>query len=149
MSESTSSIRTTRGDLSIQSLTGWVMFSLVAVSIACVFFTELPPLCAGLLAWLAGMLLFRKRRGLQRVQILIMLSLGSLGLLWSLINDQDVRFIEQALTANHSLIAMLLAVSFLRLVTTPGSAEAESLPTGRSAIWRTLLGVHAFAAAIK
>lgn len=43
---------------------------------------------------------------------------------------------------------MLASVSFLKLITVPSTDEAETLPTGKQALWRTLLGVHLFGAVI-
>ena len=43
---------------------------------------------------------------------------------------------------------MLAAVSFLRMVTRTGAAPSEELPTGRSAIYQTLIATHLFSAII-
>ena len=55
--------------------------------------------------------------------------------------------LEQALGQNQPILAMLAAVSFLKLLNRPADA-AEELPRGRGAFLRTLIGVHLFGAAI-
>lgn len=131
-----------------QIITGWLLFSLILLSIAHGVSAAVPELLIGVLAWLAGSLLFAQVRGLARLQIFIMLGIGSVGIAWGLFAGSDLHFLQQALLANQSLIAMLLAVSFLRLVTALGTDPNEVLPSGKAALWKNLLGMHVFASVI-
>jgi len=101
---------------------------------------------SGVFVWLAGLLLFPRIRGILRIQVLVIGTVGALTLLWG---TQGQLFPwSKLLAVNHSLIAMLVAVSFLRLVTSFKADPQERLPSGRLALCRTLLGVHLFGAVI-
>ncbi|MCG8125649.1 MAG: hypothetical protein N0E55_17070, partial [Candidatus Thiodiazotropha taylori] len=52
------------------------------------------------------------------------------------------------MSGNALLLSMLAAVSFLRLITRPDTQAGERLPSGKRAVWSTLLGVHLFGAVI-
>ncbi len=53
-----------------------------------------------------------------------------------------------ALTSNQNLIALLISVSFLRLVTQTNTLENEQLPYGNRALRRTLFGTHLFSSVL-
>lgn len=129
------------------TLAGWLLFGMILLSIGHGLYPGLPRLWAGMAAWGAGLLLFPAVTGMQRGQVLIMFLLGLAGIAWAAQTGGDPK-IEAALSANQSLLAMLAAVSFLRLITQPGADPEESRPRGRRALWRTLLGVHLFGAVI-
>jgi hypothetical protein len=76
-----------------------------------------------------------------------MLLIGGSGLLWGRSTQGDAAF-EQAIVANQALLAMLASVSFLKMITLPSTGQDEVLPTGKNALWRTLLGIHFFGAVI-
>ena len=106
-----------------------------------------PPWPAGLVAWIAGWLLWGRASGGQRIQVLILSGLGVIGLLWGWwrgVNPDLIRVLDQ----NHALLAMLAAVTFLRLVSLPGSTSRQEDASGWSAYLRTLTGIHFFGAAI-
>jgi hypothetical protein len=125
---------------------GWLMVLAVAGSIgAGLGLAELRPV-AGAGFWVAGLLLWRRLQGLQRTQTLAMLSVGLGGLL--LAPDVHRPSWIQAMAGNQALLAMLASVTFLRLVSLPAAERDTRLPTGRPALWRTLLGVHLFGAVI-
>ncbi|WP_210397300.1 hypothetical protein [Motiliproteus sediminis] len=105
------------------------------------------PFWPGVLFWIAGGVLFARLSLIQRSQTLVMFGLGGLAAVAGLVRDADPALLWRALYANQSLIAMLGAVAFLRLVTRV-DAEVRPLPRGRPALWRTLLGVHLFGAVI-
>ncbi len=126
-------------------LIGWLMLAAVLLSVGHgLGLTD--ALWSGVCAWLAGLLLFSRVAGLLRIQVLVIMTLGTLALWWGA-QDQAVPW-GRLLTVNHNLIAMLMAVSFLRLMTSFKTDPQEQLPTGRKALWRTLLGVHLFGAVI-
>lgn len=116
----------------LSSLGGWSMLAALA----------------GCFAWFAASRLFGRLSRLQQGQVLVMLLMGLAGLGWGQLRGAGATWWWQALEANQGLLAMLVAVSFLRLVAVPDLATGDALPIGRKALWKTLLGVHAFGAVI-
>ena len=139
---------------------GWLLLVAVLLSIASGF-GLLEPYWSGIFLWLGGALLFARVGGVLRIQVLIIGSVGVLTLAWGVVGSGALGPIAlesearpwpwpwlRLLAVNHNLIAMLIAVSFLRLVTSLKIDPQERLPTGRRALCRTLLGVHLFGAVI-
>ena len=112
----------------IATLTGWV-----------------PLLYAGIPAWVAGLLVWPVTPRRTQIQGMILIAIGIAGLLVSAAHGAAIDW-RHAISGNAALIAMLAAVSFLRLITTP--ARAEAMPRGGHSLWRTLLGVHLFGAVV-
>ncbi len=129
------------------ALAGYVLAGLVLLSVANGFDPDFPRWPAGVAAWCAGAMLARYLTGVLRIQVVAMLALGVAGLLWGSLQGANPR-LEQAVSANQALLAMLAGVSFLRLIALPRAGRGESLPVGARALWRTLLGVHFFGAII-
>ncbi|MCG8427633.1 MAG: hypothetical protein MI754_09785 [Chromatiales bacterium] len=128
-------------------IAGWLMLGMIVLSILHGLVPEVPRLYAGIAAWTAGLLLMGHLQGLQRTQTVIMFLLGSAGLLYGMTTLPGISF-EKAIATNQALLAMLAAVSFLRLITLPTADKLETNPTGSAALWRTLFGVHLFGAVI-
>ncbi|WP_078486515.1 hypothetical protein [Solemya velesiana gill symbiont] len=120
---------------------------MILLSITHGLYSEVPRSLAGIAAWIAGALLFVQVKGLGRTQALVLLGVGLAAMTWGVANGAAVP-LEKALSTNQALLAMLAAVSFLRLVILPEATTEEQLPTGPKALWRTLLGVHFFGAVI-
>jgi hypothetical protein len=102
---------------------------------------------AGIIAWSACLLLWPRLSRRQSVVVLLLLAAGIGGIAWGMAGGR-AGLVERALTQNTPLVAMLIAVSFLQLVSTARGAGDESLDTGRFALLRTLVGVHLFGAVI-
>lgn len=81
------------------------------------------------------------------IQIVILLSLGSLGFVWAAIHGHSIN-LNHVLTKNHLLLTMIISVSFLRLVSLPDASKDEVLPKGPRAYLRTMLGLHLFGSVI-
>jgi hypothetical protein len=98
-------------------------------------------------AWLAGILLWERAGRRTRIQVLVLAGLGlaAMGLAWARGGRVDPGL---ALAGNAMLIAMLAAVTFLRLVTHAEPEAGQAPPRGRPAVWSTLFGVHLFGAVI-
>ncbi|MFT5722261.1 MAG: hypothetical protein ACI9W6_002587 [Motiliproteus sp.] len=124
---------------------GWLLLVAVLLSIAHGLGLVAAP-WSGVFIWMAGGLLFARVSGILRIQVLVIGVIGVLTLGWGT-QGQALPW-SNILAVNHSLIAMLVAVSFLRLVTSFKVDSQERLPTGRLALCRTLLGVHLFGAVI-
>ena len=79
--------------------------------------------------------------------MLLMLLVGVVGMGYAA-GVGGVLPLEKALATNQALLAMLAAVSFLRLISLPEVDAGEADPRGRGALWRTLFGVHLFGSVI-
>lgn len=137
---------TVTGALGRHALAGILMFMALLAAVGAVLFPAIPTMVSGILAWSAALLLWPNVKFQQRLQSTIMLSLGAAGLLWA--SQFQALDWQAALTANRNLIAMLGAVTFLRLVATSTLRCGHTHPTGTHALVRTLLGVHLFGAVI-
>jgi hypothetical protein len=130
------------------ALAGWL---LLAAIIAAVAYTLLPAVVpktlAGLLTWLAGLLLWPEIPPRTRRQVVILACIGAAGIAWGMLSGRAPDW-RMMLDGNALLLGMLAAVSFLRLITRPDTEAGEKLPSGRRAVWSTLLGVHLFGAVI-
>ncbi|WP_455385480.1 hypothetical protein [Acidihalobacter prosperus] len=108
---------------------------------------HVPKLLVAAPAWLAAALLWMRAAPRTRKQAGVLGCIGLAGLGWGATHagriDPQLIFGSNAL-----LIAMLAAVSFLRLVTRPSAQKVERTAHGRKALWSTLLGVHLFGAVI-
>ncbi len=132
---------------STAGLAGGLMLLAVLLSIANGVGTGQAGLLPGIVFWLAGLLLARRVTGLQRTQILLMVLVGAAGLLYVGLGGGEV-LLAKALSSNQALLAMLVGVSFLRLISLPEVDAGEADPKGVGALWRTLLGVHLFGSVI-
>ena len=103
---------------------------------------------AGLLGWIAALLLSDRLGRRQRIQCTWLIGLGIAGVAWGALHGAPLD-LAQILAGNQGLISLLAAVSFLRLVTRPDAGNCDTAPPrGRKALWRTLIGVHLFGAVI-
>ena len=108
---------------------------------------EFPSWPAGLCGWIAGVMLWHRTSFGQRIQVSILIGLGIAGLVWGWQRGGEVE-LERLIDQNHALLAMLVAVSFLRLVSMLDVNETGARPQGWAAYLRTLLGIHFFGATI-
>ena len=121
---------------------GWTLAGVIALALAAALFDPWPAWPAGLLVWLAAALLLGSLKGAQRRQVRAMFALGLIGLTVGLLRGADLRYLLQALGANQTVIAMLMGVSFLRLVSGGDSDGPDTRPVGKAALIRTLIGGH-------
>lgn len=129
-----------------ERLGGWTLVAFVVLVMAHQIRPAVPLEAAGVLGWTAALLLWRRLSAKQRIPVLAMLLLGAAGIIAGAPLGEEA-LVRQALTQNNALVAMLIAVSFLQLVTLARPTE-EALPHGRRALGRTLLGVHLFGGVI-
>ena len=127
-----------------EALAGFLLTLMIAASVL----PGISLLPAGMLGWSAALLLSRRLGWRQRIQTGWLLGLGVAGMAWGVLQGGSLP-LDQALAGNQGLVSLLAAVSFLRLVTRPEAANADvPPPRGRTALWRTLIGVHLFGAVI-
>lgn len=131
----------------VYSIAGISVFCLILFFIAHGLGLSVPVYTPALFAWLAAGLLFHKLKGQQRLQVVIIATLGGGGIVWSMVFG-EVTNLSQAIYTNQGLLAMLASVSFLRLITQTGVGEEGVLPTGKRALKQTLLGSHLFSTVI-
>ncbi|MDH3638054.1 MAG: hypothetical protein OES09_06265 [Gammaproteobacteria bacterium] len=130
-----------------RAVAGTMLALMSALAVLHGAFPTLPAWPAGAAAWLAGVLLWRDVSAGQRLQVAVLTALGVAGLVWVSRIGMHIDLIG-VIDQNHALLAMLAAVSFLRLVSMPVNNDAESPPRGPQAYLRTLFGIHLFGAAI-
>ncbi|KAB7628174.1 hypothetical protein [Alkalilimnicola sp. S0819] len=130
-----------------RSAAGLLLALALLLAIVHAYYPLLPRWLAGAAGWGAGLLLLPDLASRVRWQAGILLVLGLLGLLAGWRGGVAVPW-QQALAGNSLLIAMLTAVSFLRLISEPAADAAERPPRGRRALGSTLLGLHLFGAVI-
>lgn len=102
---------------------------------------------AGILGWIAALLLSDRLGQRQRRQSAWLIGLGLAGTGWSALHGAPPNWM-QLLASNQGLVSLLAAVSFLRLATRPEVVRLATPLTGRRALWRTLISVHLFGAVI-
>ena len=131
------------------TLAGWLLLWVVIAAVLAVIVPGISAAIAGGLIWLVALLLKGGGiKGAQRIQVIVMLTVGALGLAAGLVNGADSRHLLRALEANQMVIAMLIGVSFLRLVTAGELNASDTLPKGRKALLSTLAGPHLFGSVI-
>lgn len=133
--------------LSIHRLAAWMLLGGVVLAIAGQLLPGYPVWTTGVLTWAACLLL---AGGLVRRQVAIVLVLfgfGCAGIAWGTASGAE-GLVKRALALNIPLIAMLIGVSFLRLISVSPATVEEPLSTGKGALARTLVGVHLFGAVI-
>jgi len=128
-----------------RSVAGLLLCGMLAWSILAGLVPAVPVWPGGLCAWVALLLLLRDTAAHQRWVMAIMLAVGAAGLACARLHGQAVSW-SAPLTANQELLAMLAAVTFLRLVTP--LSRAHGTTRGYPSFVRTLLSTHLFSAVI-
>lgn len=111
------------------------------------FLEDFPMIYAGLPAWVAGLLLWSRVPWRSKLQAMALSLIGALGALFGYAAGGQVIWTE-AVAGNAGLIALLAAVSFLRLITVPRQGQVVTRPRGPRSAVATLLGVHFFGAVV-
>ncbi|BAO43857.1 conserved hypothetical protein [Thiolapillus brandeum] len=128
-------------------LGGWCLLGLACLAVAHAVLPAVPLWMPVSLGWVALILLAPRLCSLQGLQFLILLIGGCLagGIAWHRGQSPDI---IRLLGANTGLVALLVGVSFLRLVSLPREGHEAAAPVGRRAFAQTLLGTHLFSAVI-
>jgi hypothetical protein len=128
-------------------LAGISIFLMTLLSVAAAVNPAVSPLLTAIFAWIAAFFLIMRLPRAMVMQISLMLVTGIACIVWSLDDLEQVPVIKM-LSANHQLLAVIAAVSFLRLITQPDISNDESLPIGKLAVLKTLWGLHLFSSVI-
>jgi len=125
-----------------RSIAGWLLFLTIIGSVAVGFSKQVSELLPGLLIWLSAVLLIPDLKKNQRWQLGTLMAVGIVGLVVGEYRTGDSQFLWRAAGANQLITSMLLAVSFLRVVNNMTAHEYMPLPSGKTALLKTLFGVH-------
>ncbi len=123
-------------------LSGYLLLGMAFTAVLNACFSLLPGYLIGVPVWISALLLWSKLNQPQRKQIGILLGIGAPLLIFGTASGETGLYLLKALEANYLVLAMLVGVSFLRLVALQGMQNDEQLPIGHKALWQTLLGGH-------
>lgn len=126
-------------------LAGWLLLAMIILTIAASLSDLVSPLIPGVLIWISAILLLPNVRHTQLWQIVTLMGIGSIGLAVGEFRGANPDFMLRAIGGNQMITAMLLAVSFLRLIALANIDTSTPLPHGRQSLIKTLLGVHMLA----
>lgn len=130
------------------AVTGWLLLIMLMLSLIAALTHAVPAYVAGIPVWLAAALFIGRQRQNQRIQSILLFTLGIGGLAIGVYQEVDHRYLIKALEANQLVVALLVGVSFLRIIATAGIQSDEHLPPGRKPLLGTLFGTHLIAAVI-
>ncbi|MDP1717012.1 MAG: hypothetical protein Q8L40_02965, partial [Burkholderiales bacterium] len=100
----------------------WLFVAVVALVVFNGIVPQYPAWLTGVIAWVACALLWPR---LSRTQVRIVLALvafGAAGVVWGMASGKS-GLVQRALGQNIPLVGMLIAVSFLQLISTTRSTE--------------------------
>ncbi|MFG0770765.1 hypothetical protein ACF8PD_02820 [Vibrio plantisponsor] len=129
---------------SVAATGGWLLMLSVLLSLIAQITGLFSGYWAGIPIWLVVMLFVPYVKPTQRKQIILLMAVGSIGLLYGVFKGLDGRYLLKALDANQNVVAMIVGVGFLRIFAVNSVKTGETLPQGKSAVIRTLLGAHLF-----
>lgn len=129
------------------NIAAWMFVAVVVLVVADELIPNFPGWATGVIAWCACLLLWPRLSRNQAIVTLLLLAFGIAGMAWGMASGK-AGLVQLALAQNIPLIGMLIAVSFLRLISVSPGAAGGQLSTGRYALLKTLIGVHLFGAVI-
>ncbi|MFV0449998.1 MAG: hypothetical protein ACK5MF_16325 [Vibrio sp.] len=129
---------------SIAATGGWLLMLSVLLSLIAQITGYFSGYWAGVPIWLVVMLFVPYVKPAQRKQIILLMFVGSMGLLYGVYSGLDERYLLKTLDANQNVVAMIVGVGFLRIFAVNSVKTGETLPKGKSALIRTLFGAHLF-----
>lgn len=130
-----------------RSLAGGLILAAMMMVAAGLLGLGLAPYWPGLAYWCAATLLWPGLANRNRTQALVLLLVGGACLAWSAGQGAEVDP-ARLVAGNSGLLSMLVAVSFLSLVSRPHTGDDERAPQGRRALASTLAAVHLFGSVI-
>lgn len=125
----------------------WLLTSVVALSVVGALIPRFPGWVSGVIAWSACACLWPRLSRRQAIVVMLLVAFGLAGIAAG-ISHGESGLVDKALAQNTPLIGMLIAVSFLQLISVARSSGDAVLSKGKLALARTLIGVHLFGAVI-
>ncbi|MGB3750880.1 MAG: tellurium resistance protein TerC [Arcobacteraceae bacterium] len=129
----------------MHKISGYFIFLSVVVTLYAYFFEPSYLGYSGLLLWISFFILFISLTKKKMIVILFCLSMIAFSI--SYINNYHIDF-SKILSINQYLITLLIAVSFLRLVTISQSQTTKSISRGKESFLKTYLSVFLFSSVI-
>lgn len=129
----------------LEKISGLLIFLSLIFTVLGYFYTKDMIFIAGILAWISFGILYKSLASKKIINILLILSL--IGFIFSYINDFKIDLIK-IVSINQYLLALLIAVGFLRLVASPKIEKNADLPVGKKSFFKTYLGIHLFGSVI-
>jgi hypothetical protein len=128
-------------------LAAWLLVAVAVLAVVGELVPAYPDWVTGVLGWMACVLFWPRLKTAQRRVALLLVVFGAAGIVWATLRGHG-GLVNRALTQNMPLVGMLIAVSFLQLISTSHSAADEPPSVGRYALLSTLIGLHLFGAVI-
>lgn len=128
-------------------LAAWLLVAVAVLSVVGDLVPAYPDWMTGVLGWMACVLFWPRLKTVQRRVALLLVVFGAAGILWGALCGHG-GLVYRALTQNMPLVGMLIAVSFLQLISTRRNDANNPLSIGRYALLSTLVGLHLFGAVI-
>ncbi|MGE5524128.1 MAG: hypothetical protein ACM3SS_10460 [Rhodospirillaceae bacterium] len=125
----------------------WLLVSVVVLSVVGSLIPRFPGWINGVIAWSACACLWPRLSRRQAIVVMLLVAFGLAGIAAG-ISHGESGLVDKALAQNTPLIGMLIAVSFLQLISVARSSGDAVLSKGKLALARTLIGVHLFGAVI-
>lgn len=125
----------------------WLLVAVAVLAVVGDLVPAYPDWITGMQGWIACVLFWPCLKTAQRRVALALVLFGSTGIVWAALRGHS-GLVNRALTQNMPLIGMLIAVSFLQLISSRRGEADESLSIGRRALLGTLVGLHLFGAVI-
>ncbi len=132
-------------EMNTLKLSGIFIFASFLITLISYFFKYDIFIFAGLFAWVALILLFKKIGNIKLLISLIFLSM--IIFLFSSYNNFIIDY-KKAILVNQYMLTLLIGVGFLRLIATPKNETLKELPKGDLSFIKTYLGVHLFGSVI-
>ena len=130
-----------------RSIAGVLLMTMLVLGIANILIDGVAVVWPAVFAWLAAFALWPDTSKIQRIQITCLALVGVAGLLWGWRHDVAIDP-WRVLAQNQLIISMMAAVTLLRLLSNSSDAAGKTLPKGKGAYLRSMLGVHLFGAVI-
>ena len=132
----------------VSRITGPLLLFTVSLSLISALTGAIDRYMVGIPIWVAVLLMLPSQKKNQLIQSGLLVFVGFLGLAVSAVKGSGGGYVLKALEANQLLVAMVIGVSFLRIIATQNTAKGELLPVGSGAMITTLFGGHLISAVI-
>ncbi|MDP2608622.1 MULTISPECIES: hypothetical protein [unclassified Oceanobacter] len=129
-------------------LAGWLLLLALVLVLTNALLIDFPAWVAGVPLWIATALLIPQIKASQRRQIGGLMLVGVAGLVFAAWQGSSASYWLKAVEGNQMLLAMIIGVSFLRLVALAGMSATERLPQGVQALQKTLFSTHLIASVL-
>lgn len=126
-------------------IAGYLIFISLIITLYSYFQNSSIFLYSGITAWLSLFLLYFSIKKKFLLNTLFILS--CILFLFSFNKGFVIDFVK-VFTVNQYLLALLIAVGFLRLIATPKAGKVKALPSGKNSFLKTYLGIHLFGSVI-